>query len=80
MSETSTVVRTGEQEWRALETPGVAIKVLRVDKATGESTALLRFDAGASFPAHNHPRGEEIFVIAGDFRVGREHLRSGDYL
>ena len=80
MSETSTVVRTGEQEWQALKTPGVSIKVLRADKATGESTTLLRFDAGATFPAHIHPAGEEIFVIAGDFKVGPEHLRSGDYL
>ena len=74
------LVRTGEQDWRALRTPGVSIKVLRADKGTGESTALLRFEPGARFPAHNHPAGEELFVLEGDFRVGGERLGAGDYL
>ncbi len=74
------VVRSGEAAWRALPVPGVSIKVLRDDKATGASAAILRFEAGARFPAHDHPGGEEVFVLEGDLQVGRDRLRAGDYL
>jgi quercetin dioxygenase-like cupin family protein len=79
-SGSSTVVRSGDGAWRALSVPGVSIKVLRDDQATGESAALLRFEAGARFPAHNHPGGEAIFVLEGELRIGGERLRAGDYL
>jgi anti-sigma factor ChrR (cupin superfamily) len=79
-SRVSTVVRSGEGAWRTLPAPGISLKVLRDDKETGESTALLRFQAGARFPAHNHPGGEQIFVLEGDLKIGGERLRAGDYL
>jgi quercetin dioxygenase-like cupin family protein len=75
-----TLVRSRDGSWRALPTPGVSIKVLRSDKATGESTALLRFEPGARFPAHDHPGGEHVFVLEGDLQVGRDRLEAGDYL
>jgi len=74
------VVRGDGSEWRILPTPGVAIKVLRRDTTTGAATFLLRFDAGARFPLHDHPGGEEVFVMEGDLRVGGDRLQSGDYL
>ncbi len=73
-------LRSDDIGWRALATRGAAVKVLRHDKDTGGSTALVRFDARTRFPAHNHPAGEEIFVVEGDLHVGREHLKAGDYL
>jgi quercetin dioxygenase-like cupin family protein len=76
----SPVVRTATTAWKPSSVPGVSVKVLRRDAATGESTALVRFEPGARFPAHNHPAGEEIFVVEGDFQVGRHRLESGDYL
>lgn len=54
--------------------------MLRQNRETGESTALVRFEAGVRFPAHSHPGGEEIFVVEGDLQVGGERLRAGDYL
>jgi len=74
------VVRSGETGWKPLQQSGVVIKVLRSDKATGASTFLLRFDAGARFPLHDHPGGEEVFVVEGDLRVGADRLTAGDYL
>jgi quercetin dioxygenase-like cupin family protein len=41
---------------------------------------LLRFEPGAAYPAHNHPGGEEIFVLEGEIKVGKDHLHTGDYL
>jgi len=80
MDNTSPVVRTATAEWKPSTVPGVSVKVLRRDKTTGESTSLVRFEPGTRFPAHNHPAGEEIFVLEGDFQVGRHRLTSGDYL
>ena len=76
----ATLVRTAETDWRETKTPGVAVKVLRSDKASGESSFLLKLDAGARVPAHDHPGGEELYVLAGDFQVGRDKLLAGDYL
>lgn len=78
------LVRSGEIEWRALAEPGVSgvfVKVLRFDKETRRApTILLKFAAGATYPAHNHPGGEEIFVVEGDLKLGKDHLYAGDYL
>ena len=80
MSDLTKLVRSGESAWRALPTAGASVKVLRADKETGESTSLVRFEAGTRFPAHNHPGGEEVFVLEGDLQIGRDRLKAGDYL
>jgi quercetin dioxygenase-like cupin family protein len=78
------LVRSNQIEWKALAEPGasgVFVKVLRFDKETRRApTILLKFAAGATYPAHNHPGGEEIFVLEGDLKLGKDHLYAGDYL
>ena len=78
------LVRTGEIAWKPLREPGVtgiSVKVLRFDKTARRApTILLKFDPGASYLAHNHPGGEEIFVLEGEMRVGKDRLGAGDYL
>lgn len=75
----STLVRSSDAFWQPMKLPGISIKVLRDDKESGEATALLKFLAGARFPAHNHPAGEQVFVLEGDLTIGRDHLQPGDY-
>lgn len=75
----ATVIRSEEGQWQ-FSAPGVSKKVLRDDKQTGESTLLLRFEAGATYPLHNHPGDEEILALEGDIKVGKHELRPGDYL
>jgi quercetin dioxygenase-like cupin family protein len=58
----------------------VSVKVLRRDPATGGSTSIVRFEAGARFPAHNHPGGEEVLVLEGEVQIGGDRLGTGDYL
>jgi quercetin dioxygenase-like cupin family protein len=53
-------------EWQPSRFPGVSRKVLRNDTESGESAALVRLEPGASVPAHDHPAGEEVFVLEGD--------------
>jgi quercetin dioxygenase-like cupin family protein len=39
----------------------------------------MRFVAGASFPAHEHPGGEELLVLNGSVRLNDAILEQGDY-
>ncbi len=57
---------------------GVSVAVFRDEG--GERTVLLRMDAGARFPEHRHPAGEQLFVVSGDVEVGERDLGAGDYL
>jgi quercetin dioxygenase-like cupin family protein len=75
-----TVVRGEDAAWQSTKVPGVSVRPLRRNPETGESTALVRFAPGARFPAHNHPAGEEVFVLEGEVRIGPDRLRAGDYL
>jgi quercetin dioxygenase-like cupin family protein len=78
------LVRTSEMDWKPLEetnVTGVYVKSLYFDEAQNRpATILLKFDPGATYPLHDHPAGEEIFVLEGDIKVGKDELRAGDYL
>ena len=78
------LVRSNEIEWKPLEeenAAGVWVKSLMFDDAARRSpTILLKFEAGANYPLHNHSGGEEIFVLEGDIKLGKDELSAGDYL
>jgi hypothetical protein len=80
------LVRTANLEWTPLvesgvDTRGIYVKCLRRDEATGRAPIfLLRFDPGAKYPYHNHPAGEELFVLAGSCIIEGATLGAGDYL
>lgn len=67
---------TGDMEWEASPSSGVWRKRLDLvgGAETGRVTSVVRYDADASFPIHDHPGGEEILVLDGVF--SDEH---GDY-
>jgi quercetin dioxygenase-like cupin family protein len=46
----------------------------------GGGSALLRFNPKSKFPAHDHPAGEEVYVVEGSLRIGSHTLQAGDYL
>src|SRR5437867_8971388 len=53
--------------WRPFdEAPGVAFKVLKTHLPGTGVTLLLRFAAGATYPTHRHPEGEEYYVLDGE--------------
>jgi quercetin dioxygenase-like cupin family protein len=80
------IVRKGEKEWQPLiengiHYPGIAVISLRYDEAKQRSTTiLLKFEPGAKYPYHNHPGGEEIFVLSGEAILEKITLSAGDYL
>jgi quercetin dioxygenase-like cupin family protein len=78
------LVRTNQIEWQPLDEEGVSgvyVKTLLFDEASNRApTILLKFEAGANYPSHNHPAGEEVFVLEGDIHFSQDYLSSGDYL
>ncbi|OGU64536.1 MAG: anti-sigma factor [Stygiobacter sp. RIFOXYC12_FULL_38_8] len=80
------IAQSTQMAWKPLveegvKTEGISIKVLQTDEATKRApTILLKFEAGASYPNHNHPGGEEAFVLEGEVRFGPTQLNTGDYL
>ena len=78
------LVKSNEIEWKPLAEEGVSgvyVKSLMFDEEQNRApTMLLKFEAGARYPLHSHPAGEEIFVLEGDIHLGNDHLLAGDYL
>ena len=74
------LVHSTERKWAPLPYgKGVSLSSL-LPNGRGGGWALLRFEPRSKFPAHDHPGGEEVYVIEGSLRIGKETLRAGDYL
>lgn len=80
------ITKSSEIDWKPLveegiKTEGVYVKILRFDEITNRPpTFLLKFEPGASYPNHSHPAGEEIYVLEGEIRSGKDELKKGDYM
>jgi len=80
------IVRNAQKDWQPLvekgkHYEGVSVISLHYDEAKGRSTTiLLKFEPGASYPYHDHPGGEEIFVLQGNATLEDVTLGKGDYL
>lgn len=71
-------VRADEGAWRQMA-PGITVKLLWSDPATGRQAMLARCDPGAVFPGHEHGQDEECLVLEGEIRFGELLLRAGDF-
>lgn len=61
-------ISQGQIDWTALDIPGVSMKVLFKDEASGAMTVITRMEAGAEIPAHFHTQADEtVFVLEGEF-------------
>ncbi len=80
------IKKTEKTKWQPLiengkDYEGIFVKSLRFDKEKNRSTTiLLKFEAGASYPYHNHPAGEELFILEGAAIIEGATLNAGDYL
>jgi len=80
------ITRKDLTEWKPLlekgvDGTGIFVKILRFDEQQQRAPSiLLKFESGAKYPYHNHPGGEEIFVMQGSCLVNEEQLFAGDYL
>ncbi len=80
------ITKSSQKEWQPLIEKGVHyrgifVKSLRYDEGNNRSTTiLLKFEPGAAYPYHNHPAGEELFVMSGEAIIENTILSEGDYL
>jgi anti-sigma factor ChrR (cupin superfamily) len=74
----SRTVRAGEGQWEPFS-PGIERKVLSFDRARKRVTLLIRAQAGAEFPAHDHDDDEQSYVLSGDLMFDDLVLQAGDY-
>lgn len=66
-----------ERSWRVMS-PGVDFCTLRSE--AGRLTLLIRVAAGAAIRRHDHPGGEDNYLLSGRVRLGGHELTAGDYL
>lgn len=74
------LVKDADGSWEPSRIEGVLYKPLRAGAEKHAGTYLVRMSPGTRYPAHEHPEGEEVYVVSGSMRVGRDVLASGDYL
>ncbi len=75
-----TVLAEAERAWLPAGVPGVELCQLWLDGANERQTILIRMEAGATLPHHEHGGTEECYVIRGDLRDGDLLLGTGDYI
>jgi len=75
------VIRPDDQPWlRAPQAPVERRPLEREAPEHGQTTSFVRYLAGARFPQHNHPLGEEILVLEGVFSDESGDYPAGSYL
>jgi anti-sigma factor ChrR (cupin superfamily) len=76
----SRYVDVGALPWQPMRWPGIDMKVLLEDKATGLLTALVRMQPGARLPLHEHTDIEQTFVLEGSLADDEGEVKAGDYV
>lgn len=75
------VIEAAKMAWLASPSAGVLRKPLaRAEDQPGHVTSIVKYEQGASFTAHPHPMGEELFVLAGVFSDETGDYGAGTYL
>lgn len=76
------LMRSADMEWVKSPAAGVWRKRLELlgRAEDGRVTSVVRYDANAAFPEHDHPGGEEILVLAGVFSDDHGDYPAGTFL
>lgn len=75
------VVETAKAQWQPSPAKGIERKLLEREEAErGRATSIVRYAPGSRFATHEHPLGEEIFVLEGVFSDETGDYPAGTYL
>ena len=69
-----------DDNWLVHPVPGIRMKVLSVNQASGYATLLLDVQPGTRFPPHHHSGAEECFVLSGSLFTCDRRLGPGDFV
>ena len=75
-------IDTRAMEWAASPSPSVWRKRLHLvgGAESAQVTSVVRYSPASSFPAHDHPEGEEILVLEGTFSDEHGDWPAGTHL
>jgi len=76
----SRYVDVDELPWKPTPCPGIDMKVLVEDPATGLLTALFRWQPGAELTLHEHVEIEQTFVLEGSLADEEGEVTAGNYV
>ncbi|MGG5821234.1 cupin domain-containing protein [Falsiroseomonas sp. HW251] len=76
----SRIVEVDALDWVPTRFPGIAIKTLYRDEATGRFTALFRWDPGSELPEHIHVELEQSFILEGSLVDQDGEVTAGNYV
>lgn len=76
------MVDTNQLQWTASPSGTVWRKRVHLvgPAEAGQVTSVVRYEANSKFPSHDHPEGEEIFVLSGVFSDEHGDWPAGTYL
>lgn len=66
-------VNEADREWEILRWPGEHSKMFfhpRPERPTEPNAGLVRYEAGATHPLHNHDFAQIWYILEGDFKIG----------
>ena len=73
-------VEVGDLPWTPTRYPGIDMKILMEDPASGLLTALFRWQPGSRLPLHEHVDIEQTYVLEGSFADDAGELTAGNYV
>ena len=73
------LMRSSEGAWADLPFPGISVRPMYTDPATGAITSLVKMQPGAVYPGHHHAGMEHCYVLEGDLVFSDHTLYAGDY-
>lgn len=76
----SRYVNVSQIPWKPTPTPGIEMKILMQDEASGLLTALFRWEPGTQLPLHEHVEIEQTYVLSGSIVDDEGEVREGDYV
>ena len=72
---------SGEQQWVKSPADGVSrIQLERESAESGHVTSFVKFEPDSFFPSHQHPQGEELYVLDGVFSDNNGDYPAGTYV
>lgn len=74
------VVDSATAAWQQSDTPGREVLPLYDDPAHPENMRLVRLAPGTRIDEHDHPGGEEVYVMAGSLADGQGTYAQGSWL
>jgi anti-sigma factor ChrR (cupin superfamily) len=69
-----------DTDWQPHPVPGIRMKVLAMNAASGYVTLMLDVSPGTRFPPHHHSGAEECYVLTGSLYTCGRRLGPGDFV